>query len=1360
MTTLHSPNAAARRFPRALRPTPIAIALALVFAPGLVPCAQAQTLPSQPTVVHGSASFSRPAAGQLNVQQASQNAIINWQSFSIGANGQVVFRQPNAQAIALNRVTGGEASTILGSLSANGRVFLVNPSGVLFGAGASVNVGGLVASTLNVADSDFIAGRYRFSRDANAAPASVVNEGRLQAAPGGTIALVGSTVRNNGTIEAPQGTAALAAGKTVTLDFQGDGLTQLRVTEADLQALAANGGTLAADGGRVLMLADATQASGFVVNQSGIVRARSLTSGPDGVVVLGGGAGDVSVTGTIDAQGGSVAASGRNVGVLDQGRIDAGGGQVTLSANATNGSGGVVAIGADAHLGVDGIGSGSGGRIELNGASVHANGSLSARGGTSGGDGGTIKFNVSGGVDTLGLRADASAAHGRAGMLNIDPFDVTIVDDSGLALPPVALNPFVPVGNTFVGTRAINAALNTGTDVTITTGTLGDGGTGGSISLGQVSPFTLAFGSGSITFGTSVTINRITGAAPATLRLDAARDIRTVGLAARSITSSAGPLNIDFDSNALGAADGSIFLTDLTLRTNGGAVRMFGLGNPALPSTSSGYGILLNTVTIDTRIGQSDANPGGAITLRGQTPVTQLGLGQTGVRILFSTLRSSSGAITLDGRFAPAAEQGNGIDIFFTTIGSTSGPIAITGIGQSSSAPSTAAAPITAATGVDIGLSDISSTTGTIDIRGHAGIDPGSTGTVSTGVQIADASSVTSTAGGGVFVSGSTADSGRGVVIAAPTISDGIPIAGSSVGGGNVVLRASNGGLATSAVSINAINASGIVNLRPGSVDAAGAVSDRSDVPINLGGNTGFGLSATDLAGLTAQTVVIGSSGYNGVISVQSATTSTNNLTLQTGPFGGIAINAPLDAGTNTLALATGGNLTQAAGAPLTAASLLLRSGGAALLDPGNSVGTLAAVIDARTLDYMNNRALSLGPVAATGFDPGGNVATALDARSLTYAPAPVALTSSPRARPLGVAPAAPDGTMVVRTSAGSMTLDGDIVATGLDLVTPATFQNIANSTVTAPNGWRLWANTWVGETRGGLQGSQPQPNLYGCTFGVSCGAITIPTAGGTFIYTQRPTLTVTADSQSRLYGDPNAPLGFAAAGFINGDLPANALAGAPSTSATVTSSVGSYAISTAGFSSPVGYLVTPVNGTLTVTPATLTFDADRVTRSTQQPNPAFSGAVSGWRNGDTLAGATTGTLTWTSPANNASPPGSYAIDGGGLAATNYRFVQGQGNATALTITAAISPFEQAQAIAARELGSGAIEARRDGESTYVYDRNLGLPQMCVPDTPLDADLTRSALKDLLAVEWSRLRSRPNISNCFDSGRRSGCSDF
>jgi filamentous hemagglutinin family protein len=1350
MKTPHAPHFALR---------PSALAVALAFAPTWV---LAQTLPTAPSVVQGSANVTRPGVGQMSVQQNSQNVVINWQSFSIGANGRVVFNQPNAQSVALNRVTGSDPSAIFGSLSANGKVFLVNPNGVLFGAGSSVNVGGLVASTLNIADSDFAAGRYNFTRG-NAAPASVVNEGSLRAAPGGVIALVGSTTNNRGTIDAPQGTAALASGKTVTLDFQGDGLTQLRVTEADLQALTTNTGTLSADGGRVLMLADATQATGFVVNQGGIVRARSLTSGPGGVLIAGG-AGDVSVSGSIDTTGGAgqrgaeVAVSGRNVGLLGNGRIDAsgdqGGGRVQLVATsaaapvagADGGSGGGVVVARDAQVHADAGSQGNGGRIDLTGNFARANGSFSARGGAQGGDGGLVKLTVSGGVDTAGVRVDASAPRGRAGTLNIDPFDVFIYDAEPASYQPTTLpNPFVPVAESTVFTNDINAALNGGTNVTITTGGINPKlpNTGGTISFGR----TIAVGSG-VTSVLNANILRSTGTTPVTLRLDADRSITTNSGSRTTIASTAGPLNVDLNSNASGPLGGGIVLTDLSLLSNGGNVRLFGASDPAQPSSSTLAGVNLNAVQIDTRIGQLDANAGGNISILGQTLASPNSV-PGGVNIVGSRLSSSTGAITVAGSFDPKGGHGLGTVLLNSTLESTSGAITLTGLGQSGFDPNTQT--FFNAFGIDVINSTVSSTSGTIDIRG--GVQVVAAGSLPSssiaGVQLAEGTVIRGA--GAVNITGSTGDAGPGVLISA-----GSEGPSASVNGGHVTVRASNAQAGSDALVINGtITSTGITNLRPGQVDATGAVTDRSDVQINLGSNSGLGLSANDLANIKAgTTLVLGSDQYGGAITVSSATTLTNNLTLQTGAGGGIGIDTALSVGAGTLALVTPGAVTQgqvALAAPvsasgrdaalgiapvaaaITAGKLLIRAGQADLGLADNSTGTLAASMGAGPLNYGNANALELGPVAAAGVNAASNTALALDATSLT------------------------GGVMTARTYAGNITLNGNIVASTLDLVTPGTFQNASNSSITASNRWHLFADTWDGETRGGLAGNGALPNLYGCGFGVAC-AVTVSEANNSFIYAQRPTLAVTVNNQSRLYGDTNPAFTFGSTGLLNGDVIANAVSGAPSTTASAGSNVGSYAITGAGLTSPAGYVLNVTNAALAITPAPLTFVADPATRTQGQPNPAFTGSVTGLRNEDSLGGATTGTLTWTSPAGTGSAPGSYAINGGGLSATNYVFTQAEGNASALVVTAG-GP-SRGLAVLAHELGAGAIEPRREEKATYVYDRNLGLPQLCVPDSPLDVSASSRSVADLLAVEWSRLRTRPNISNCFDSGRKNACGDF
>src|SRR5579859_6593334 len=115
--------------------------------------------PTGGQVVAGQANIATKNSNSLLITQASQSAIINWQQFNIGSGQYVQFLQPSSSSVVLNRVVGGNASSILGNLSANGQVFLVNPNGIFFGKGASLDVQGIVASTLDIANGDFMSGK-------------------------------------------------------------------------------------------------------------------------------------------------------------------------------------------------------------------------------------------------------------------------------------------------------------------------------------------------------------------------------------------------------------------------------------------------------------------------------------------------------------------------------------------------------------------------------------------------------------------------------------------------------------------------------------------------------------------------------------------------------------------------------------------------------------------------------------------------------------------------------------------------------------------------------------------------------------------------------------------------------------------------------------------------------------------------------------------------------------------------------------------------------------------------------------------------------------------------------------------------
>ena len=177
---------------------------------------QAQIPPPVPKALPGGAQVSAGQASILKngasmvIQQGTDRASINWQSFNVGKDAQVQFQQPSAASITLNRVMSSEPSQIFGRITANGQVILTNPAGVYFGKDARVDVGGLVATTQSISDADFMAGKHRYERSGSTG--SVVNEGELKAALGGYIALLAPEVRNQGAIIARMGTERVVCG--------------------------------------------------------------------------------------------------------------------------------------------------------------------------------------------------------------------------------------------------------------------------------------------------------------------------------------------------------------------------------------------------------------------------------------------------------------------------------------------------------------------------------------------------------------------------------------------------------------------------------------------------------------------------------------------------------------------------------------------------------------------------------------------------------------------------------------------------------------------------------------------------------------------------------------------------------------------------------------------------------------------------------------------------------------------------------------------------------------------------------------------------------------------------------------------
>jgi len=297
---------AAGRAPAPLRRKVLAVLVAACYS-------TAQAGPLAPNVVAGQASFSQQ--GKTYTITSVPNTIINWQGFSLATDEIAKFVQQSADSRVLNRITGQDPSVILGAIQSNGKVFLINPNGVLFGAGAQVDVNGLVASSLAISNSDFLAGKNNFSGSPDAGKVS--NAGTIRTPAGGQVFLIAPSVENRGIISTENGQVVLAAGHSVQLFEAADPNLQVVVSAASDQAL--NLGQIVAQGGRIGVY-------GALVNQRGRISADSAVRGANGKIVL-----KSSGTTLLEA-GSSTSASGSNLNI--GGDIVLLGPQVGLTGNA------------------------------------------------------------------------------------------------------------------------------------------------------------------------------------------------------------------------------------------------------------------------------------------------------------------------------------------------------------------------------------------------------------------------------------------------------------------------------------------------------------------------------------------------------------------------------------------------------------------------------------------------------------------------------------------------------------------------------------------------------------------------------------------------------------------------------------------------------------------------------------------------------------------------------------------------------------------------------------------------------------------------------------------------------------------
>lgn len=460
-------------------------------------------LPAGASVVHGTVGIATPGANTMTIQQSTAAAIVNWQSFSVGAGASVNIQQPSTSSALLNRVTGATTSTIAGQVSANGQVYLVNPNGIVITPSGTVRAGGgFVASTLGISDEDFKAGRRNFAGTGSSA--AVVNQGTIEVGRGGYAALIGGSVENAGTISVPMGKVGLGAGERATLDISGDGFLQVAVPSgsAGEKALIQNSGRIRANGGRVEMqAATAREVARQAINLTGVVEARTV-GGRSGAIILGGGAGgSVTVSGRLIAtatrQGRRAdAARSRSASAGKGGEITITGDRIaltgaTIDASGRNG-GGTIKIGGDlqgggslpharqtivddkTQISADATESGNGGTVILwSDEFTGFGGLIRARGGANGGDGGFAEVSSKG---VLGYDGQTilTAAQGKFGTLLLDPYNITISNGATTTGPGPGFTPGTE--NSVINVVDLQNALATA-NVAILTGGAGSSGT-------------------------------------------------------------------------------------------------------------------------------------------------------------------------------------------------------------------------------------------------------------------------------------------------------------------------------------------------------------------------------------------------------------------------------------------------------------------------------------------------------------------------------------------------------------------------------------------------------------------------------------------------------------------------------------------------------------------------------------------------------------------------------------------------------------------------------------------------------------------------------------------------------------------
>ncbi len=476
--------------------------LTVLFPALLLSTGPVSANPSGGVIVHGDVSIAGGGNGMLNINQNSNLAIINWSDFNIAVGETTRFNQPGAQASVLNRVTGGDPSAIHGALQANGNVFVINPNGILVGPTGMIDVHGLVLSTLDLKNGEFLAGgdmTFLGSGDAG-----VVNMGKINAI-GGDVFLFGNTVSNEGSIVAREGTVGIGAGREVLLAAKSNPMGERVFVRAGGSGSTGILNTGSIEGAAVELKAHGNMYA-LAINNKGSIRAVGAVN-QGGRAFLRGVGGSVSNSGSIEvtSSSSSYAASKSASAVIQaayarvDGAIRAEGGSVLItgsesvevggSINVSSGvgkggdvtvEGNHVAIGGSSVI--DASGSTGGGSVRIGGGlqgrdagvmnadlTTVAQGALIIADATESGDGGSVVVWADGdtvfegGISATGMDRGGFAEISGKRNLNIDGSTIDLGQGGFLLLDPSNFTVSDAVRT------AIRPTLNAGSDVVIFT---------------------------------------------------------------------------------------------------------------------------------------------------------------------------------------------------------------------------------------------------------------------------------------------------------------------------------------------------------------------------------------------------------------------------------------------------------------------------------------------------------------------------------------------------------------------------------------------------------------------------------------------------------------------------------------------------------------------------------------------------------------------------------------------------------------------------------------------------------------------------------------------------------------------------